>query len=147
MDPTCQQGAVQADVGFVMVWGVCRWRDMGSLIRLDATQTGDIYISILSDPLHPFMSLVQSDGLGEFWKNNATPHMSRIATERVQEHSSEFRHIRWPPEFPNMNIIAHICDVLQRTVQKRFPPLLLRMIYGQPCRIHDDIYLHHYFRH
>ncbi|GFX89249.1 HTH_Tnp_Tc3_2 domain-containing protein [Trichonephila clavipes] len=37
MDPTCQQGIVLAGGGSVMVWGVCSWRDMGSLIRLDKT--------------------------------------------------------------------------------------------------------------
>ncbi|GFX04366.1 DUF1758 domain-containing protein [Trichonephila clavipes] len=40
MDPTCQQETVQAGGGFVMVWGVCSWRDMGPLIRLDTTLTG-----------------------------------------------------------------------------------------------------------
>ncbi|GFX90283.1 transposable element Tcb2 transposase [Trichonephila clavipes] len=35
MDPTCQQGTVPADGGSVRVWGVCSWRDMELLIRLD----------------------------------------------------------------------------------------------------------------
>ncbi|GFU34557.1 transposable element Tcb2 transposase [Trichonephila clavipes] len=30
MDPTCQQGTVQAVRGSMMVWGVCTWHDMGS---------------------------------------------------------------------------------------------------------------------
>ncbi|GFW81717.1 transposable element Tcb2 transposase [Trichonephila clavipes] len=81
MDLTCQQGTVQAGGGSVMVWGVCSWRDMGSLIRPDTTLTGDRY-----------------------------------------EHSSEFRHFRLPPKSPDMNIIEYIWDVLQRAVQKRFPP-------------------------
>ncbi|GFV22951.1 transposable element Tcb2 transposase [Trichonephila clavipes] len=41
MDPTCQQGTVQADGGSVMVWSVCSWRNMGPWIRLDTTLTGD----------------------------------------------------------------------------------------------------------
>lgn len=81
VDPTCQQGTVQAGGGSVMVWGVCSWHDMGPLIRLNTTLTGDRYVSILSDHLHSFMSIVHSDGLGEFQKDNATPHTSRIATE------------------------------------------------------------------
>ncbi|GFW39211.1 uncharacterized protein TNCV_1832001 [Trichonephila clavipes] len=56
-------------------------RDMGSLIRLDTTLTGDRYVSFLSDHLPPFMSIVHSDGLGEFQQDSATPHTSRIATE------------------------------------------------------------------
>ncbi|GFT30078.1 transposable element Tcb2 transposase [Trichonephila clavipes] len=41
MDTTCQQGTVQADEGSVMVWSVCSWRDMGPLIHLYTTLTGD----------------------------------------------------------------------------------------------------------
>ncbi|GFT79503.1 transposable element tcb2 transposase [Trichonephila clavipes] len=57
-------------------------------------------------------------------QDNETPHSSRIATELLQEHSSEFRHFRWPPKSPDMNIIEYIWNALQRAVQKRSPPLL-----------------------
>ncbi|GFU75713.1 uncharacterized protein TNCV_1651731 [Trichonephila clavipes] len=56
---------------------------MEPLIRL----TGNMYVSILSDHLHPFMSIVHSDGLVEFQQDNATPHTSKIAPEWFQEHS------------------------------------------------------------
>ncbi|GFX23587.1 transposable element Tcb2 transposase [Trichonephila clavipes] len=65
-DPTCQQGTVQAGGGSVIVWGLCSWRDMEPLIHLDMTLIGDRYVSILSDHLHLFMSIVHSDGLWEF---------------------------------------------------------------------------------
>ncbi|GFX39627.1 transposable element Tcb2 transposase [Trichonephila clavipes] len=82
MNPASQQGTVQAGGCSVMVWGVCSWCDMGPLIRLDTTLTDDRYVDILSDQLHPFMSIVHSDGLGEFQQDNATPPpASRIATE------------------------------------------------------------------
>ncbi|GFW13653.1 HTH_Tnp_Tc3_1 domain-containing protein [Trichonephila clavipes] len=75
MDPTCQQGNVQAGGGSVM-------------------------------------------------QDNATPHTSRITTEWLQEHSSEFRHFRCPSKSPDMNIIQYIWDALQRAVQKSSPPPL-----------------------
>ncbi|GFV14228.1 DDE_3 domain-containing protein [Trichonephila clavipes] len=53
-----------------MVWGVYSWSDMRPLIRLDMTLTGDRYLSILSDSLHPFMFIVPSDGLGAFHLHN-----------------------------------------------------------------------------
>ncbi|GFW33947.1 transposable element Tcb2 transposase [Trichonephila clavipes] len=120
MDPTCQQETVQDDGGSVMVWGLCSWSDMGPLIRLHTTLTGEWYVSIL----HPFMSIVHSGGLGECKQDNATPHTSRVATDWLQEHFAEFRHFRWPPKSPDMSIIEHISDVLQRAVQKRSPPPL-----------------------
>ncbi|GFV38939.1 DDE_3 domain-containing protein [Trichonephila clavipes] len=35
-----------------------------------------------------------------------------------------FRHFRWPPNSPEMNITEYIWDALQRAVQKRSPPPL-----------------------
>ncbi|GFU05192.1 transposable element Tcb2 transposase [Trichonephila clavipes] len=57
-------------------------------------------------------------------QDNATPHTSRIATELLQKHSSEFRHFRWLPKSPDMNIIEYIWDALKRTLQKISPPFL-----------------------
>ncbi|GFX68746.1 transposable element Tcb2 transposase [Trichonephila clavipes] len=73
MNPTCPQGTVEDGGGSVMKWSVCSWRDMRPLIRLDTTLTDDRYIRILSDQLHPFMSIVHSDLLVEFQQVNATP--------------------------------------------------------------------------
>ncbi|GFT68581.1 transposable element tcb2 transposase [Trichonephila clavipes] len=80
-------------------------------------ESGDRYLSIL----HPFMSIVHPGGHGEFKQDNATPHTSRIATDWLQEHFAEFRHFRWPPKSPDVSIIEHISDVLQRAVQKGSP--------------------------
>ncbi|GFU90037.1 transposable element tcb2 transposase [Trichonephila clavipes] len=65
---------------------------------------------------------VQADGGSVM--DNATPHTSRIATEWLQDHSSKFTHFHRPPKSPDMNIIEHISDALQRAVQKRCPPPL-----------------------
>ncbi|GFW63219.1 transposable element Tcb2 transposase [Trichonephila clavipes] len=122
MDPTCQHEIVQTDGGSVMVWSVCNGRVMEPLIHLDTTLTGDRYVSILSDNLHPFMSIVHSDGLGESQQNNAIPHTSRIATDWLQERSLEFTHFCWSPKRPDMSIIEYIWDALQRADQKRSAP-------------------------
>ncbi|GBO06635.1 hypothetical protein AVEN_67327-1 [Araneus ventricosus] len=104
-----------------MVWDVSSWRDMGLLIHLETTLTGDRYLSILPDHLHSFMSIVHSDGLGQFQQDNATPHASRVATKWLQEHSSDIRHFHWPPKSPEMNIIEDIWDVLLHAVEKGSP--------------------------
>ncbi|GFV90335.1 transposable element Tcb2 transposase [Trichonephila clavipes] len=125
MDPNSQQGTVNAGGGSVMVWSVCSCRNMGPLIRLGMALTSEMYVSILSDHLHPFMSIVHSDRLGEFQQHNTTLHTSRIAIEWLQEHSFEFRHFRRPPKSPGMNIVEYIWDALQHAVQKRSPPGLI----------------------
>ncbi|GBM64994.1 hypothetical protein AVEN_14085-1 [Araneus ventricosus] len=121
-DPVCQQETVQSGGASVMVWDVCSWRDMGPLIRLETTLTCDRYLSILPDHLHSFMSIVHSDGLGQFQQDNATPHESRVATKWLQEHSSDCRHFHWPPKSPEMNIIENIRDALLHAVENSSPP-------------------------
>ncbi|GFX90586.1 transposable element Tcb2 transposase [Trichonephila clavipes] len=81
MDPKCQQGTVQARKGSVIVRGMSSWHDMGPMIRLDTTLTGNRYVSILSDHLHQSMSIGHSDRLGEFQQDNATPHWPKIITD------------------------------------------------------------------
>ncbi|GBN63189.1 hypothetical protein AVEN_236065-1 [Araneus ventricosus] len=68
------------------------------------------------------MSILHSDGLGQFQQDNATPHASRVATKWLQEHSSDFRHFHWPPKSQDMNIIEDIWDALLHAVEKRSPP-------------------------
>ncbi|GBN00501.1 hypothetical protein AVEN_37287-1 [Araneus ventricosus] len=68
------------------------------------------------------MSIVHSDGLGQFQKDHATPHVSRVATKWLQEHSSDFRHFHWPPKSPEMNIIVDIRYALLHAFEKGSPP-------------------------
>ncbi|GBM36191.1 hypothetical protein AVEN_97562-1 [Araneus ventricosus] len=65
----------------VMVGGLCSWGEMGPLIRLETALTGDRHVTILYDHLYPFMSIVHSDGFGQFQQDDATSHTSRFATE------------------------------------------------------------------
>ncbi|GBN33564.1 hypothetical protein AVEN_218044-1 [Araneus ventricosus] len=58
------------------------------------------------------MSIVHSDGLGQFQQDNAT----------LQEHSSDFRHFHWPPKSPEMDIIEDIRDALLHALENRSPP-------------------------
>ncbi|GFW57182.1 transposable element Tcb2 transposase [Trichonephila clavipes] len=80
METTIQR-TVQAGEGSVMVWGMCSWRDIVRLIRLDTTSTCNRYVSILSNHLHPFLFIVPSDGLGEFQQDSVTrPQLLHIGS-------------------------------------------------------------------
>ncbi|GBO43370.1 hypothetical protein AVEN_275171-1 [Araneus ventricosus] len=68
------------------------------------------------------MSIVHSDGLGQFQQDNATLQGSRVATKWLQEHSSDFRHFHWPLKSPEMYITEYIRDALLHAVEKRSPP-------------------------
>jgi hypothetical protein len=126
MDSVCQQGNVQAGTGSIMAWRVCSWSDMETLKRLDTTLTEDTYVRVLADHLPSLMSIVHSDGLGQFQQDNETLHTPIITTELLQEHTSELKHLHWQPNFSDMIITKHIWDALQYAVQKRsLPPRTL----------------------
>ena len=55
-------------------------------------------------------------------QDNATAHTSIISTEWLLGHPSEFKRLRWAPNYPDINIIEHIWDSLQYDIQKRSPP-------------------------
>ncbi|GFV77988.1 uncharacterized protein TNCV_1421 [Trichonephila clavipes] len=62
-----------------MVWGMFSWSDMVSLIRLETTLTGGRYVSILSDHLNPFMSIVHfNTDLGNFSKTMRNPTSQKL---------------------------------------------------------------------
>ena len=82
MVPTYQLTTVQAGGASAMVCAVYSCCDMGVLLMLlETTLRGDRYITILFDQLHPFMSSVHSDGLGQFKQGNVTPCTLKVATD------------------------------------------------------------------
>ncbi|GBO19308.1 hypothetical protein AVEN_205706-1 [Araneus ventricosus] len=82
------------------------------------------------------MSIVYSDGLGQFQQDNATPHASRVATKWLQQHSSDFKYFHWLPKSPKMNMIEDIRDALLHAVEKRSPPPRTPMDLLTSLRIH-----------
>ncbi|GBM80329.1 hypothetical protein AVEN_132894-1 [Araneus ventricosus] len=81
------------------------------------------------------MSIVYSDGFGQFPQDNATPHASRVAPEWLQEHSSGLRHFHFSPESPDMNIIEDIWMPCYMLFRRDLRHLALLWICGLPCRI------------
>lgn len=133
MDPTCDLETRWWEDS-VVIWSMCSLPDMGSPINQETTTTGDGYVSILSNRLHAFMSIMHSDELFHFHQDIATPQMSRRATEWLQEHTSDCTHFHLSPKSPDMNIVEHIWDALQRAVQKRSPPQGTSVSFWLPCR-------------
>ncbi|GFY10409.1 transposable element Tc1 transposase [Trichonephila clavipes] len=47
-------------------------------------------------------------------KDNCTSHKFRVATSWLDDHSSDFSVINWPPRSPDLNPIEHLWDVLEQ---------------------------------
>ncbi|GBN70977.1 hypothetical protein AVEN_172925-1 [Araneus ventricosus] len=87
MDPACQVGTVQGHGDSIMIWGVFSWQFFG----IFGTCT----------------NLPQCDSVRRVAG-------SQLATAWLDEHSSDFSVMNWPPRSPVLNPIEHLWVVLEK---------------------------------
>ncbi|GFX78150.1 transposable element Tcb2 transposase [Trichonephila clavipes] len=61
-----------------------------------------------SDPLHQFTLFCYPPSNGVFQQDNCSSHKSQLATGWLDEHSSDFCVINWPPRSPDLNLIENL---------------------------------------
>ncbi|GFV48187.1 transposable element Tcb2 transposase [Trichonephila clavipes] len=61
-------------------------------------------------------------GDGVFQQNNCTSHKSQLAIGWLDEQSSGFSVVNWPPKSPHLNPIEHLSDVLEQGVKGHTAP-------------------------
>ncbi len=69
MDPSCLVATVQAGGGGVMVWGIFSWHTLGALLPIEHCLNATVYLSIVADHVHPFMTTVYPSSDGYFQQN------------------------------------------------------------------------------
>ncbi len=79
--------------------------------RLNAT----VYLSIVADHVHPFMTTVYHL-LMYFQQDNAPCHKDQIISDWFLEHDDEFTLLKWPPQSPDLSPIEHLWDVVEREI-------------------------------
>ncbi|GFV53023.1 transposable element Tc1 transposase [Trichonephila clavipes] len=114
LDPACQVRTVQRNGGSIRVPGVFSWYCLGSLVRVPPSLNAIRYVELLGDRLHPFMLFRYPHGNGVLHQDNCTSHKSWLATGCLNEHSSDFSVINWPPRSPDLNPIKQLRDVLEQ---------------------------------
>ncbi|MBJ3215703.1 transposase [Salmonella enterica subsp. enterica serovar Corvallis] len=122
MDPSCQQGTLQACGDGILVWGLFTGTDMGPLVRVTSSLTGQRYREILDDHVLPFVRLQHPTGDLSLQQDNAPCHRSRIVSKWLNEHSSDVTSLPWPARSPDLNPIEHIWDPIERDVRGSDPP-------------------------
>ena len=100
-----------------MLWAMFCWETLGPAIHVDVSLTRVTYLNIVADQVHPFMAMVFPDGSGLFQQDNAPCHTAHIVRECFEEHYEVFTVLPWLPNAPDLNLIEHLWDVLDRQVR------------------------------
>ncbi len=117
MDPSCLVSTVQAGGGGVIVWGIFSWHIFGPLVPIEHHLNTTDYLSIVADHVHPFMTTVYSSSDVYFQQDNAPCHKAQIISDWFLEHDNEFTLLKWPPQAPDLNLIEHLLDVVEREIR------------------------------
>ncbi|GBM75942.1 hypothetical protein AVEN_125348-1 [Araneus ventricosus] len=70
----------------------------------------------------PNMVFVFPTGNGIFQQDNTPCHKAWIVLEWFEEHTDEFHLMSWPPNSPDLNLMEHIWDVMERQLTAQTPP-------------------------
>ncbi|GBN54314.1 hypothetical protein AVEN_188180-1, partial [Araneus ventricosus] len=81
---------------------------LGSLVLVPTSLNAIRYVELLDDHLHPFMLCCHPHGNGVLQQDSCTSHRSRLATAWLDEHSSDFSIMNWPPRSRGLNPIEHL---------------------------------------
>ena len=107
-------GRRQADRGSVILWAMFCWETLGPGFHVDVTLTCTTCLNILQTKYTPSWQLYS---LILFQQDNVSCHTAKIVQEWFEEHDKEFKVLTWPPNSPDLNLIEHLWDVLDKQVR------------------------------
>ncbi len=81
MDPSCLVSMVQAAGGGVKVWGIFFCHTLGLLVPIEHCLNATAYLSIVADPVHPFMTTVypSSDATSSRIMHQSSNHLRLVS--------------------------------------------------------------------
>ncbi|GFS78614.1 transposable element Tcb2 transposase [Trichonephila clavipes] len=110
-------GIVQWHGDSIRVRGVFLWHFLGYLVPIPTFLNAIWYVELLGGHLHPLILFCYPHGNGVFQQDNCASHNSQLATEWLDEGSSDFSVINWPPRSPDLNPIKYLWKILEQGVK------------------------------
>jgi transposase len=106
--------------GNVMVWGCVTAKGLGRIVKIDGNMDGTLYTEILKDDV---LGTLKDLGIKKkevyFQQDNNLKHTSKVAQDWFKKNKLDV--LDWAPSSPDMNIIEHVWDYLDRRVRTRSP--------------------------
>lgn len=68
------------------------------------------------------MRSIFPEGNGVFQDDNAPIHTAKSIKKWYEDHASDFDHLEWPAQSPDINIIEPLWSTLEARVRNVFPP-------------------------
>ena len=104
----------------LQVWGCLTWDGAGHLHRIDGHMNAIQYCDILKESLLSTLEDYSTDSSNIILVQDNNPkHTSKLATKWFEDHDIEV--LDWVPSLPDMNIIEHAWDKVDRCLCARTP--------------------------
>lgn len=105
--------------GTVTVWAGIAFNNRTQLMVLPGNMNSQIYLNEVVNNVLPDFRRAIGDGF-QFLDDNARPHRAARVMETLENH--RIRHLPLPPYSPDLNVIEHGWDQLQRALDNHQPP-------------------------